>query len=310
MKYFFINVFLFLIAFSSCQTKTQNQEEQTPEPMKKTGNVTLDGTKLTYKIEGEGPACLVVASDPEYFSQNLRNHFQLHFADARFTAAEYNPMKVEDYTLDLLFADMDTMRAAMGLQKFYVMGHSINGILAHEYAKRYPEYVLGVIMIGSPSTYNTPAFTEALQNYWANAPEERQSLYQKNMKALESIQDSLSQGELLVKQIVAQGPMRWHDAHFDMTEHLQRVSFNWDLASHLFGTLFSNYDMFTAGEAPEKPTLVALGKSDYIVPPTLWLDQYADLPNLTISVFEKSGHTPHFEESELFDERLMEWVNQ
>jgi proline iminopeptidase len=308
MKNPYLNIFTLLFAFSACQNNAENQEEQPSEPIEKSGSIVLEGTKLTYKIEGEGPACLVVASSPEYFSPNLRNHLQLHFVDTRYTSAEYKPMNVEEYTLDLLFSDIDTMRAAMGLQKFIIIGHSINGVLAYEYAKRYPEYVSGVVMICSPSTYGTSVFAEAEKKYWASAPEERKNLFQEKMKALEGALDTLSPREAFIKRLAAQGPMRWHDANYDVTENLQNVSFNLDLANHLFGNLFSNYDMFAPDEAPEKPTFVAAGKSDYIVPPTLWLGKLDDLPNLTISYFEKSGHTPHFEESELFDKRLVEWV--
>ena len=295
--------------FAACQNDTGDQEKQYSEPIVKSGSVVLNGTKLTYKIEGNGPACLVVGSDPEYFSQNLRNHLQFHFIDARFTAAEYEPMNPEEYTLDMVLEDIDTLRAAMGLQKFVIIGHSINGILAYEYSKRFPEYVSGVVMICSPSTFLSPEYIDAVDNYWTTAPEERKRLFQEKMKALEAALDTLSPREVLGKQVAAQGPKRWHDANLDATEHLKRVSFNMDLGNQLMGNLLSNYTMFNPGEHLGKPTFVTVGKSDYVVPPTLWMGKYDDLPNLTIAYFEKSGHTPHFEESELFDKRLVEWVN-
>ena len=66
--------------------------------------------------------------------------------------------------------------------------------------------------------------------------------------------------------------------------------------------------MFHEGDYPKTPVFIATGRSDYVSPPTLWIGKYDDLPNLTISFFEKSGHTPQYEESELFDMRLIEWI--
>jgi proline iminopeptidase len=32
--------------------------------------------------------------------------------------------------------------------------------------------------------------------------------------------------------------------------------------------------------------------------------------DMTVRVFEKSGHAPHFEESELFDKELLGWLSK
>jgi proline iminopeptidase len=48
------------------------------------GIVQVDGAGLRYRIEGHGPPCLVVGSSvcyPRVFSQRLREHLRLVFAD-------------------------------------------------------------------------------------------------------------------------------------------------------------------------------------------------------------------------------------
>lgn len=48
--------------------------------------------------------------------------------------------------------------------------------------------------------------------------------------------------------------------------------------------------------------------SDYDCCPWVW-QEVANLPkNFTISVFNKSGHWPHYEEADLFDERVKQWI--
>lgn len=130
MKKYLLIILCILFAFVSCQNSSS--EEQS-------GNVEVDGTRLSYRIEGRGIPCLVLETDPAYYSEKLRDHFEMHFINARCSAEEYTPIPPEEYTLNTLFLDIDTLRAAMGLEKFAVMGHSIHGAVAYEYAKRYPE---------------------------------------------------------------------------------------------------------------------------------------------------------------------------
>jgi len=73
--------------------------------------------------------------------------------------------------------------------------------------------------------------------------------------------------------------------------------------------MFMNYNMFDSNRTVNIPIFIALGMSDYLVPYTLWTENFEKPSNLTISLFEKSGHSAYFEGSELFDKRLVEWVN-
>lgn len=302
-------LFLFFALLSCQNTSSEQMKEPTPEKAM-SGSIIVEGTKLTYQVEGSGIPCLVLPSDPAYYSEKLRDHLELHFIDARYTAKEYSPISPEEYTLNTLYKDIDTLRAAMSLKKFAIMGHSIHGAIAYEYAKRYPEYVSHIIMIGTPSTFGTKAYADAVNSLWASAPDERKALYDANMAKIAGTLGGLSPKEAFVKSTAAEGPKRWHDAHFDATEYFERMTMNLDLVGHLFGNLFLNYSMFEEGEHPQVPTFLAIGKSDYVVPYKLWEGKYDALPNLTIAYFEKSGHTPQLEERALFDEKLIEWINK
>jgi hypothetical protein len=48
---------------------------------------------------------------------------------------------------------------------------------------------------------------------------------------------------------------------------------------------------------------------DYLQPPPhMWEGVRDKFNNLTIRIFEKSSHAPQFEEPELFDKELIEWL--
>ena len=58
----------------------------------------------------------------------------------------------------------------------------------------------------------------------------------------------------------------------------------------------------------ETPVFLSLAKFDFMVPEFMWSDYINKLPALNIYNFNKSGHYPHVEEQELFDEQLLNWI--
>lgn len=73
--------------------------------------------------------------------------------------------------------------------------------------------------------------------------------------------------------------------------------------------MFSDYNVANALKAISCPILLALGRYDYFNPPHLW-EKYCDhASNITVRIFEKSGHTPQLEESENFDVALLEFLS-
>jgi proline iminopeptidase len=72
--------------------------------------------------------------------------------------------------------------------------------------------------------------------------------------------------------------------------------------------MFADYSVANALKAISCPIFLALGRYDYFNPPHLW-EKYRDhASDLTVRIFEKSGHTPGLEESNNFDEELIRWL--
>jgi len=311
VKNLYLILWICLFAFSSCTNSVKNKKENSVQLNDTSGSVTIGGTKLRYVVEGKGIPCMVIGDvvfNPRSFSQNLRDHFRLHFIDIRELAQEYRPIIPEVYSLDSLLEDIDSMRTILGLNKIVVMGHSILGAVAYEYTRKFPEHVSHLVMIGTPNTFGSETFNNARKEYWETASEERKELYeakQKQRQLTKSTNETNS--ERAIRNIAAQGPQRLYDAEFDITEYYNGATFN--NFGNVVGVMFMNYNMFDSNVKVNIPIFVALGISDYLVPYTLWTENFEKPPNLTISLFEKSGHSAHFEESELFNKRLVEWVN-
>lgn len=124
------------------------------------GVVRVDGFELSYSVEGTGIPCLVINDAPAMrrgLSSELRRHFRFIFMNPRMNV-RYDPTcDVTRITLDTLLDDIERVRREAKVDRVLVFGHSINGLTAYEYARKYPEHVVGVVMNGTQgSVARTP----------------------------------------------------------------------------------------------------------------------------------------------------------
>jgi len=270
--------------------------------------VDVDGVKIPYWVEGKGIPCIVTC-DPSYqrkvLSKQLREHFKFIFMEQRVLHAHEEPISYENVTMDTLVEDIETLRDHLGFEKTAVLGHSMCGLFALEYAKKYPEHVTHIIMLNTPPHLE---YWASIEDYWnANASEERMKAYRELQEKLEKIKDELSADEVAVREIVVQGPLRWYDLSFDSSDLWASYRENTEGLTHIMNQIATGYTI--RENAPVKiPVFMSQSIHDYIVPYKLW-DDYSDVfTDLTLHVFEKSGHTPQLEEQELFDKKLIEWL--
>src|SRR5262245_17607388 len=89
------------------------------------GVVEVEGAHLRYRIEGQGPPCLVVGSSvyyPRVFSQGLRARLELIFLDLRHFAATDPAFTPDHLTLDTYADDIEQARKALNLGEVIVIG--------------------------------------------------------------------------------------------------------------------------------------------------------------------------------------------
>jgi proline iminopeptidase len=192
------------------------------------GSLQAGASTLRYAVEGAGTPVLVPGSAtyyPRTFSRHLRHVLALAFVDLRHFAqttpgAPGTPgaraAPAGALTLDTYLEDMERLRDAVGFDRCVVLGHSHHGCLALEYAKRHPERVSHVVMVGAPPV-GVRSTIEAGQAYWADhASEERKAALRRNRDALApDVLAKMSPAEAVVARYVADGPRYWHDPTYD-----------------------------------------------------------------------------------------------
>jgi proline iminopeptidase len=277
------------------------------------GIVAVEGAKLSYSIEGSGLPCIVIGVAklyPRVFSERLGEHFRFIFSDVRLDVPYEPPFQISSITMDTFSEDIETIRRNLGFDKVCVLGHSIHGVLALEYARRYPEHTSHVIVIGSPPYINDRSREIEAQFWEDDASEERKSILKRDTELLKGNERGLSLYEAFLNEIIANNAKYWFDPTYDSVWLWQGMEFSdesFEVYNHFLEVVVEGYSV-TEGNEISTPVFLALGRSDYAVPYTLWNDVQQNIPNLDYHLFERSGHYPMLEEQALFDEKLIAWV--
>ncbi len=299
-----------LLALASCSPQLDNSEIAAAAD---SGSIPSGKFSLNYRIEGTGAAAIVIGFPNYYarvFSEDLRSHFRLVFVDHRGSAASPGSVDTAEFALERIVDDVELVRETLGLGRIAVIGHSGHAFMALEYAKKYPANVSHVVMIGIAPDFSASSRQVAQQNWLRLASLERKSALEENQRKITD--DQLAQlppGERWIKSYVRDGPRAWYDPHFDSTPLWEDVDVNMEMFNYVWGELFSDIDVTRGLENFDRPVFMALGRYDFLVaPPSSWEPIKDSFNDLAVRIFEKSGHTPPYEEPELFDRELLAWM--
>lgn len=276
----------------------------------KSGTIEVGGSQLNYVVEGKGKPCLVIGSSiyyPRTFSNNLRQHLKMYFVDMKWFAKNYKLEDLANITIESIVKDVEQIRKSLGLNKPLIMGHSIHGTIATEYVKKFGNKVSGLIVIGSPAEWGNTTYNEKATTLWATASTKRKKLQEENWGKTKELDRLTGQAEASARYN-NMSPQYWFDAEYDAGWLWEDMTVHSELTQHLFTKVFNEYNMFNTPKSISIPMFVGLGKYDYVIPYTLWKSSYESIPDFNLVLFEKSGHTPQLEESQLFDKILINWI--
>lgn len=278
------------------------------------GIIESQGFDLGYRIEGTGPNTLVVGSSvyyPRIFSENLRKHLRLVFIDMRAFAPTPRIETPLTFDLNLLLDDIECMRQKLGLGQVIIVGHSGNAFLALEYAKRYPEHVSHVLMIGAGPDFSEHSKKIADQYWEEMASLERKAAFVKNFELHpDSEANQIPLNKRFIWNYLRHSARLWYDLNFDAAPFWKEVNVNGPIFDYVWGTLFRDIDLTKSLSALDKPVFLSLGRYDFVVaPPDAWNPLRSKFKDLSVHLFEKSGHSPFYEEAELFDAVLLDWLS-
>jgi pimeloyl-ACP methyl ester carboxylesterase len=227
----------------------------------------------------------------------LRDHFELVFVELRHFVPVEDGFDASTIDFDLYADDIDALRRAAGLERAIVLGNSVHGVIAREYAARYPQHVPGIVDLNSWPTSGVK--TPSQDEFWAaDATAERRAQHEANL-ATRPKPDPVTTGAEWVLSYVARGAWYWYDAAFDCTPMWIGVEPNLSVFRQLTG-----FDL----TATDIPTFLGLGRFDYAFPYVWWDPYLPRYARLTYKLYDQSGHLPFVEQPEEFTADVLDWA--
>ena len=274
--------------------------------------ISIGGKNYQVLRKGHGIPCLAIGTGiltQRSLSDKFFEHFNVYASDLYFVEDQALD-DITNITMDTVLADTKAWGEALGLDHYVVLGHSAFGILALEFAKKYPEIAQAIIMIGTPINWNPQTVARNNEIFHQHADEVRKKIdaERRTQIAKEDLSVLTSSERWFREYIFRDAPRYWHQPDYDCSHLWQGIVLD-RFMDKFFDEILPNTDVTKNLEAIKTPIFLAAGLSDYDCCPWTWQNLPNLPPNMTISLFEQSGHWPQYEQPELFDQRVIEWVN-
>jgi proline iminopeptidase len=266
--------------------------------------VEVQNTQIFYTTSGTGLPCLVMHGglglDHTYLGglDSLSDVLHLIYYDHRHNGRSGRP-PLETVTHAQLADDAEALRQHLGLGKVAVLGHSYGGFIALEYALRHPDSVSHLILLDTAPAFNYGE--EIMDNARAMGatPEMLEALGASSSGDDEAMKNTL--------KIIL--PLYFHRYQPAYAALLADSIVCAACEGHQ-EKLLSTYNTLPHLHEIGCPTLILVGRHDFICPPSQAQLMHASIAQSRLLVFENSGHFPWIEEPELFMQTVKEWLEQ
>jgi proline-specific peptidase len=258
----------------------------------------VNGVRLVYDEAGSGTAFVTLHGGPGMGSRKgdwaafgpLTDTYRLISYDQRGNGESDEQ---EPYSHEQFVADLEALRQALGLGKFVLLGGSYGGYIALEYALRHGENLHALILrdTAASNRYKDTSMERALESGLPMDEARLERLFAGRVESNEDFYESYAMIQPLynVDYDPAEGKKRLDAIPFRFRTH------NWAFSRNQPG-----FDITEKLHAVQTPTLVTVGRHDWITPLEASEELASVLPNSELVIFENSGHSPQLEETERY----------
>jgi proline iminopeptidase len=271
--------------------------------------VVINDNELNVEVLGDPGLPVLIAhhggggigslGEPKATFGPLSDIFQVVVFDARGcgTSEGTPPFSHEQWA-----ADVDGLRQWIGVDQVVIAGGSYGGLIAMEYAIAYPEHTRAMIL------RDTSADASFLERAFANA--RTQTRVEINWENF----NRYWRGEIRDNQDLKD---RWeeiiplYDFEYDPVKSKKSVEagfYRYEAHNWCFQHNMPVYDLRDRLPAVTIPTLVTVGRTDWVTTVESAETIASLLPNAQLVIFEKSGHSPQIEEFALFQRVMRDFL--
>ncbi len=276
----------------------------------------LNGVRLHYSIRGRGPVLIAHSGGPGWDARSwdaaagIDTFVTLVVLHPRGSGLSAAPADGR-YALADYAADLDALRRHLGLEKPVIMGWSHGGMVAQDYARRYPEGLSRLILYSTSARFGSD-MPDPQAVFGALMAHQQQPWFSDSMAALQDWWAGRFRTDEEATALLARAlKFYFRSLDSEAEQYLQR-SAQWPV--HIAPLL-----AFMAGEAASMdlrpglaavrvPGLVIAGRHDFVTPVAMSQEIASCLPDAQLEVFDNAGHFAHVEEPARFHEVVRRFV--
>ncbi|MFC9244863.1 alpha/beta fold hydrolase [Streptomyces sp. NPDC057136] len=269
-----------------------------------------DGTRLAYRVTGEGPPVVCVPGGPAdsaYLGDlgGLSEHRQLIALDLRGTGRSAVPEDTSSYRCDRLVGDVEALRVHLGLSRLDLLGHSAGANLATQYAARCPDRVAKLALIAPGTRAVGIEITGETRRALAQARRD-EPWFPGAFPALKAITEGTgSDWDAIAPFLYG----RWDDAA--RAHHAASAPDNMEAVA-LFaadGAFDPAATRAALGDCAA-PVLVLAGEFDLNSPPRATAELAGLFPDAALVVQRQTGHYPWLDDGERFVDAISAFLGR
>src|SRR5262245_31217339 len=271
--------------------------------------LSINGADLEVEVLGNPDAPVLIAhhgapgmgsrSEPKSSFGPLSDTYRVIVFDARGSGESSD---TPPYTHAQWAADVDAIRAWAGVDRVVMAGGSYGGFIALEYALAYPDRLRPLVLRD----------TAAADTFRASARERARN-------ADRTVIDMVIFDRSFAGQVRDNDDFRetWkailplYDYDYDpdtIEERANAPIYHYQTHNYAFATNLPGYDLRARLGAISCPTLITVGRTDWITPVEASEQLAAGIPRSELVVFEKSGHSPQIEEHDLWLQTVRDFL--
>ncbi len=301
-------VSLTLILFTTIFVSAQNNKFQHPEGK----YLKVNGANLWVETEGSGDPLFLISGGPGGSHVGLHSFSGLKDSSTLVYIDNYGRGKSEvandpsDYSMNRDVEDVEGIRKALGYDKINLIGHSYGGMVAQQYAIKYPQHLKHLIIANSFFSGEMWQANDDNSNHEikTNYPEVWQRLMTVRANGVHSNDQEHIKiyGEVPYGFLYAYNPDKFlksidpsYPNNFNTQLYYQLVG---DDGDFIIGGDVAKADYRKQLKDLKMPVLIIAGRYDRVSIPVFAVQYKTYCPQAQFEMFEKSGHNPQVEEPE------------
>jgi proline-specific peptidase len=277
--------------------------------------VNRSGLRLSYRVQGAGPIMVCHPGGPGFSADYLQDIGgidqvrTLVLLNPRGTAESSRPADPEAYDIDDYVNDVEDLRLHLGLESMDLLGQSHGGVVAIDYAARFPRRVKSLVLVTTLARF-AAAQKDAMDA--AMARRSGQPWYQEAMAAVEQEQAGKFKtdeelGALWAREVYLYFA-KVGDTERAYIQSMRGEKVNADALRFFNREVFEKFDLRDELPRIKARTLVVVGEDDFIAGPVAGAEIVAGIPSADLVTIKDAGHFVFVEQRQAFRDAVLRWL--